>query len=903
MANAEIIVKIIDQTKGGLNSVKENLDGVAKSGKGASDSIFSVANALKAAATSAAVTTLVKFGSEVQNIENRLKLLNPSLGTTSENFNRVLQIANDTQQPLAATADLYQKVARSADQYGLSAGEVGKVTQTFANLLKLAGADAAAADGSIRQLGQALGSGALRGDEFNSIVEATAGEILPLLAKEMGVSIGQVRALAGEGKITGDVLLNALGKGADEVGSRVGNMSVTIGGAITKLQNNLLALGREGAPAFDAIAAGIELLADNLDGAIMFATAFIAALAVGKLYAIVTGLGGISAAFATLTTVMQRNPVVLFATAAAAAITAIYVYWDDLKLYAERAFIGIQIGYQRFVIGFTEAMEDAINYVGRGFVSFKDNVVGIFAGLGAALLDPLNAVDAFNKAMQQSVAESTANASIKIVDFSSSLTDNKQRLSELEQQLVANSTALNDNTKKVESNTGAVGNNWREIQKTVGVYNSLDEIYNQAGGKLNKFNADLTQQIELARLDSKEKAQQVAAYKAIEAAMEDATKSGKKLSAEQIKQIEERTVARVKELQTVEEQRKKEEELLKDRVKFEEEAQNLIRQMTRETMTEVQKIEEEKQRFIAEARRLGVADHRSTQDAILSYDEKIKREQVKLEDELRKERQKAINDTVSEYSSLYGFLGDELSNLTGVSRKQFGIIRDVTKIMFGTDINQIFKETFATAVGGVQGFGGAAATTMKQVSAVTKTEMDATGGGITSMLSTSLDNMGDFVLAVFNNFKTLGGGIIEILGTAFEWLTGGFSSVFGGLSSFISGFFGNIGNMIGGINFKGFQDDFITQNTAGFYAKGGFIPPGDVGIVGEAGPEIVSGPANVMSAANSAEMLGGSNITINISTIDAMGFDELLTRRRDVITDLVRTAIEERPSRTLRGVY
>ena len=68
---------------------------------------------------------------------------------------------------------------------------------------------------------------------------------------------------------------------------------------------------------------------------------------------------------------------------------------------------------------------------------------------------------------------------------------------------------------------------------------------------------------------------------------------------------------------------------------------------------------------------------------------------------------------------------------------------------------------------------------------------------------------------------------------------------------------------------------------AGFFQNGGFIPRGQFGIVGEAGPEFVSGPARVTSAADTADILsgaGGSNVTINVNAIDAQSFTETVTQ-------------------------
>ena len=124
-----------------------------------------------------------------------------------------------------------QKLAsKAADKFGLSQAEaLGGITDIYGRLrpigvtleeiettymgfnvaTKLAGVSAQQASGAFLQLSQALGSGRLQGDEYRSIAEQ-----LPILtqaiAKEMGKPVGQIKKLASEGKITSEVVINAL---------------------------------------------------------------------------------------------------------------------------------------------------------------------------------------------------------------------------------------------------------------------------------------------------------------------------------------------------------------------------------------------------------------------------------------------------------------------------------------------------------------------------------------------------------------------------------------------------------------------------------------------------------------------------------------------------------------------
>lgn len=98
--------------------------------------------------------------------------------------------------------------------------------------------------------------------------------------------------------------------------------------------------------------------------------------------------------------------------------------------------------------------------------------------------------------------------------------------------------------------------------------------------------------------------------------------------------------------------------------------------------------------------------------------------------------------------------------------------------------------------------------------------------------------------------------------------------------------FGPVGSVVGSI-------------FGGFFADGGRLGAGKVGIAGEAGPELISGPAQVTPLEDLSAGAGEMNITFNINTIDATGFNELLTTRQDLIVGLVNRALAERGKRSL----
>ena len=87
---------------------------------------------------------------------------------------------------------------------------------------------------------------------------------------------------------------------------------------------------------------------------------------------------------------------------------------------------------------------------------------------------------------------------------------------------------------------------------------------------------------------------------------------------------------------------------------------------------------------------------------------------------------------------------------------------------------------------------------------------------------------------------------------------------------------------------------------AGFFEEGGKIPAGKFGVVGEAGPELIGGPATITPMSEptyTSTSEGDVNINFNISTVDARGFDELLISRRGVITGIINDGLNRQGRR------
>jgi len=151
---------------------------------------------------------------------------------------RVFEITQQTRSSLDATATLYARLERGTREYNTSAEDLAKLTTIINQGFVVSGATAQEAENAIIQLSQGIASGVLRGEEFNSVSEQ-GSRLMVALAQSLGVGIGELRAMAAEGKLTTDVVVNGLLSQGDEIGKEFANTVTTISQAMQTAGNNI----------------------------------------------------------------------------------------------------------------------------------------------------------------------------------------------------------------------------------------------------------------------------------------------------------------------------------------------------------------------------------------------------------------------------------------------------------------------------------------------------------------------------------------------------------------------------------------------------------------------------------------------------------------------------------------
>ena len=270
METASLVIKV-DST--GAERATRNLDKLDKAAGGTERAAHKLGKAwgaaiglVSAAAITSATRAFVRQADAMANLNARLGLVVENAQELAKAQKDVFNIAQSTATDLEATADLYTKLAQSSDDLRGNQDRLAGVVRTVSEALVVSGADAAATASVIRQFSQALASGALRGDEFISVMEG-APRLARAIADGLGVPIGKLRELAAEGKLTAQTIIKALEEQGAVVEAEYGRMPLTVGRAVTKVQNSLSQLiseTDEASGATESLAGAIDDLANVL---------------------------------------------------------------------------------------------------------------------------------------------------------------------------------------------------------------------------------------------------------------------------------------------------------------------------------------------------------------------------------------------------------------------------------------------------------------------------------------------------------------------------------------------------------------------------------------------------------------------------------------------------------------
>jgi tape measure domain-containing protein len=362
-----------------FNSALKDSQKKAKSfSKDTTKEVNGLTTAFKGLVAAIGVREIISLGDEFTTLNNRLKAVTNSQEEAASAFNLVRQVASTTRADLASVASLFSDITLATEEMGLTQQQVATVASTFSKALKVSGADAGAAAGAIRQFGQALASGVLRGDEFNSINEANS-KFMGEFAKQLGVTRGELRDMAKDGVLTSEVILQATQRMAKQVDEDFAKTSSTIGESFVALRNSMIVLFgtlEQETGVFGSIADGINRIAPLIKTLAQLAAAI--GLVFGSVKLLRTGIpflkdiGDEIFKIGTGTGLAAKGGNLLNK-----AFRSLYGIGVQLKK-AMKALFSAQFVKSIRAVGF------AILYAGRAFVIFT-GLAGIVVGVATAI--------------------------------------------------------------------------------------------------------------------------------------------------------------------------------------------------------------------------------------------------------------------------------------------------------------------------------------------------------------------------------------------------------------------------------------------------------------------------------------------------------------------------------------
>ena len=354
---------------GSANEVK-HVRGEVEKLKGELDKVKATAPELKNAFSSIAKYAIGAFSiNEVKGmmdayttLTNRIKLVTNSEKELKEVRAELARISSSTGQNLDATAAIYQRLAQATDQTGLSGEKLLTITDLISKAMVIGGGSAQSQENALIQLGQAMASGRLSGEELNSVLEQAPG-LAMAIAKGMGVSVGALKTLGSSGKITSQQLADAILKQSTQIQSDFSKTSRTIDQALQNIKTQLtMFIGGSGEAtgAAKILTTALQAVANNID---LIATAVVGFLGI-KLAAYLLATTAEVAAF-TASLVLQ-------ASVATKAAQANGVYAASLGAIKSSAAV------QNIL-----SIKDSVKQLGVAITALRATAIGGFATVAA----------------------------------------------------------------------------------------------------------------------------------------------------------------------------------------------------------------------------------------------------------------------------------------------------------------------------------------------------------------------------------------------------------------------------------------------------------------------------------------------------------------------------------------
>lgn len=312
-------------------------------------------------------------------LTNRLTLVTESAEQARGRFSSLSAVAKASYSDISGVVTLYTRLDLAMRQIGGSSQDAVLITQSLSKAMSLAGLSAGEANSAMLQISQAFNKGKLDGDEFRSVME-NMPLVMDAIAKKMGVTRGELLELAPKGKITAEIMKEAILDSAEEIDAAFSKITPTVAQMFENLQTSAIEYFGElnkNVGVTNLLGAGFKLLAENIDivvsGLAVLTVSFGFGAALKSISSAIVLFGQLrtaivapqvsmaalgasttatTSAFNALGLVIKSNPIFTLGTLITAVISGVVL-------------LGEKLGMLEFFGSFDQDMQKANDYVNR----------------------------------------------------------------------------------------------------------------------------------------------------------------------------------------------------------------------------------------------------------------------------------------------------------------------------------------------------------------------------------------------------------------------------------------------------------------------------------------------------------------------------------------------------------
>ncbi len=346
-------------------------------------------NAFLAFGAAAGVRELIQVADSFNAMENRIRLVVGSTKEVNKTFGQLFDVAQATRAPLDATTELFRRMAVNSQGLDLTQTEMLATIKSINQAIAISGATAQEARNGIIQLSQGFASGQLRGEEFRAVAEQLP-RLLIAIADGTGRTIGSLRALAFEGKLTPQIVADAIASQAEvidlefrRITPTIEQAGVVLGNAFTKFLGDL----NKAAGTSQTFQKVLFTLADNVSqlvtGVLSAATAYATYRVAAKLATLATG--GLTLSLVGLRTALVRTGIGALVVALGFAIDALLQFGlatEEVEGVAVNGFDRIAVGFRAAMATIRQLVAPLFAFITAGFQTVRSRVSEIAVGLG-----------------------------------------------------------------------------------------------------------------------------------------------------------------------------------------------------------------------------------------------------------------------------------------------------------------------------------------------------------------------------------------------------------------------------------------------------------------------------------------------------------------------------------------